>query len=444
MAATPQDHARFSPSGASKWMVCPGSLALERGIKDTSSKYADEGTAAHELAAWVLNEKRDDAWYYHNAPISIINGKYKTPDELRDFKDPIKSDSTFIVDQSMVEYVNEYVDNIRLYSSLPGAITLIEHRVDFSHIVDVPGQFGTSDAIIVTPNELIICDLKYGMGVPVYAERNKQLMIYALGALDIARIFYDVQRVRIVIHQPRIENLSEWDLSVEELEAFGKDVRIAAQVAKKVMDIKVIDETFIETYLNPGETQCRWCKAKATCPALERKVTDEVLGDFLDMEAADSMEDDVLLASIDHANTAVKRSEPEVLSRHLKAVPLIEMWCKAVREATYLRLMNNEHVPGFKIVEGRKGNRTWINTEMVEELIGDREEVWTKTLKGPAAVEKLLKDEKELWKNEVSKLIIQAPGKPSVAPETDKRPAIDIGAMASDFDDITEGDFDDI
>lgn len=443
MAATPQDHARFSPSGASKWMNCPGALALEKGLKDTSSKYAEEGTAAHELAAWVLQDKHPDAWCFENAPIRIINGKYKSPEALKNFKDPIITDNTFIVDQSMIEYVNEYVDNIRLYSSLPGAVTFIEHRVDFSHIVGVPGQFGTSDAIIVTPNELIICDLKYGMGVPVHAENNKQLMIYALGALDIARMFYDVQRVRLVIHQPRIENLSEWDLSVEDLEAFGKGVGIAAQVAKSIMDETDIEK--IMPHLNPGESQCRWCKAKATCPALERKIADEVLGDFLEMAEVEKMEDDVLLASIEHAKeVVVKRAPSDILARHLKAVPLIEMWCKSVRETTYMRLMEGEQVPGFKIVEGRKGNRAWVNTEMVAELIGDREEMWTKALKGPAAVEKLLKDDKDLWKNEVSKLITQSPGKPSVAPESDKRPAIDPRESGVDFDDITEGDFDDI
>ena len=152
----PTQHARLSPSGADRWMQCPGSLVMEEGIPDTSSDFADEGTAAHELAGWCLTDGTAYAAGYLGRKIEVPSrdGKTKT---------------TWEVTQEMCDYVQEYVDAIR--AKAEHGDLYVETRVNFSRFVNVPDSFGTSDAIIVMDKqkELNVDDLKYGRGVRVYA-----------------------------------------------------------------------------------------------------------------------------------------------------------------------------------------------------------------------------------------------------------------------------------
>lgn len=399
-------HARLSPSGAHRWIACPGSLALEAEYPDDSSSYAAEGTLAHDIAGQCLEDGLD--------PASFLGKRFEVDGYV------------FTVEEDMVRHVADYMSLVRSFSE--DGVLLIERRVDFSPVVGVEDSFGTADAIIIKGDTMTVVDLKYGMGVAVSAENNPQLMLYALGALNDYGDLADFKEICLVIHQPRLNTVSEHWIKVEDLAAFGEEARSAAAVCLDAIDLYGTLDDWAEKYLDAGPKQCRFCKAKATCPALRTEV-DGAVGTVATAEDMKSF-----LHSVD----------PDDLGAAMDKVDMVEQWCKGVRAETERRLLAGVEVPGYKLVEGRRGNRRWSDEALAEALFKSFrfriEDMYDLKLINPTAAEKLLKDNPRRWAK-LEKLITRADGKPSVAKVTDRRPekavdntAAELRALAFDGD----------
>ena len=236
------------------------------------------------------------------------------------------------------------------------------------------------------------------MGVRVDAQENEQLMLYALAALENFGVAYDFKEVVMVIHQPRLNHVSEYVVPVEHIQAFAERAREAAQRALFANDPEYV----------PGEKQCKFCKAKAVCPALKAEV--------------DSMTADVATPA-DFADLV--QGDSKALAEAMKRVAVIEQWCAAVREEAERRLVAGETVPGFKLVAGRKGNRKWTDEEAVEKLLHksgiEYDAIFETKLASPTKIEKLLKSNSVLL-DDVMKHTVRPDGKPSVVYATDQRP----------------------
>lgn len=411
-------HAKLSPSGAHRWMACPGSVVLESNLPDSSSVYANEGSAAHLLASWALRDKMD--------PSNYLGEKIRVGDD------------EFVVDKEMCDHVRDYTKLVREYAE--GGHLLVEQAVPIGHITGEEGATGTSDAIIVHGDErrLTVVDLKYGMGVRVDAADNPQLMLYALGAYEVASLLADFDTVVMVIHMPRLNHVSEWSIPIRDLFAFAElasywaaQTRQAeADEAAALVSGRPTDSDWPKRYLNAGEKQCRFCRAKATCPALRDEVVETYAGST--PATAAEFADLVPIVVDDECGD-------NYLSIAMGKVALVEDWCKAVRAEVERRLFAGKEVPGYKLVEGKRGNRRWADEDaaikaMKSAKIKDAD-MYKRTLISPTEAEKRLKGSPATWAKVLAH-VTQSEGKPSVAPVTDKRPALAIRAVADDFRDL--------
>ena len=438
-------HAKFSPSGADKWMTCAGAIAMEEGIPDSSSEYADEGTAAHFLASESLSNNTHPATYIGR----VIEVGRNT---IHDFDGAIWQASpeyegwvlrsSYTVDADMVAHVNTYVQDVR--KSVGTGELLVEQRLDISCLTGEEGAEGTGDAIILKPDEklLEVHDLKYGQGTIVSPVSNRQLMTYGLAALMQYEMLGDFDEVLLVIHQPRVSHKPlEWRISATDLRTFGEVVKAKAKDAMIAFEHRAnwLPKGLSESvaYLEPSEDGCMWCRAKATCPALAQQVMSTVADDFVDLsqDIAPQLEG-VSDRTMDGAN----------LANCLKAVPLVEMWCKAVRAKSYAELSGGADVPGFKLVEGKMGNRQWSDEAEAEAMLKMMkckvDEMYDLKLISPTSAEKIFGEKGSApsvkrW-NKLNALITRKPGANSVAPADDPRPAIVINRAAEFVDESGE------
>lgn len=389
-------HAKLSPSSAHRWMRCPGSVRMESGIPDTTSDFAEEGTAAHELGAIALDTGKDAEFYIGEVIYTSPSGK------------------EWIVDHDMADNVQKYLDDVRHHAI--GGELLIEQKLDFSKWV--PEGFGTGDAIVLKDDMIEVIDLKYGRGVQVYSEDNEQLMLYALGAYNQYPAIEDFSNVTMRILQPRKGHADAYMISVKHLLEFAEEATRAAYRT-----------THPDAPLIAGEKQCQWCRAKATCPEAAKAMALEIGSDFEDLTSSKP-----LIAQ------DLSTLSNEQLALIFPKLDFIEAWCKAVRAHVYSALDTGEDVPGYKMVAGRRGSRAWDDDKAVEELMKKSmrlklDEMYTKEILSVAQAEKLLKSNKKKW-GRLTEHITQSAGKPTVAPEGDKRPAL--GKVADDFDNLLE------
>lgn len=421
-------HALFSPSSAHRWMRCPGALAMEAPFPESDTDYSREGTAAHELASWTLEDGRNIASAY--AGRLATNGVEITDD--------------------MCEYIQGYVDTIlqRVKDlSLGGAVTvdlMVEQRVDYERFVGQPDSFGTSDVIIAATYKdgstlIDVHDLKYGYRT-VYAKENEQMMTYALGAIATYDILYpNITRASMTIHMPRKRFEDSWECGIEELLAFADRQRAAAYLAAGTIEAAAEKGPgAIDGTLRPGAKQCEWCKAAGTCPAYRSFVEATVAMDF----------DDLPPEKVE-VEKAAGRSTMQTLEQNLTFVPMIEAWCKAQRAELERRLFAGEKSSLFKLVKGKMGNRAWVNKPEAEQILKDMrfrvEEIYKMELITPPAAEKLIaKKHPRRWAR-LKKLIGQAEGGISVAPMDDKRDPVEPNQAApDDFADLPPEEGDDL
>jgi hypothetical protein len=368
-------HAKLSASGSSRWLNCPGSVKAEEPYSDQSSDsfFAREGSCAHEVADICLKSQ-------NNADYQIGFEHFGVP-----------------VDKEMTDYVQEYLDYVRSFETKNTRLWA-EERVCFNHVV--PEGFGTCDAAVLDFNTktLNIFDLKYGQGEAVFAENNSQGQLYALGFLnELDFLDDDIETIVIHICQPRKGMFTEWAITKADLLAFGEWVKERAALALSGDAERV-----------PGEKQCRWCKAKDSCRAL-MGFTQKVLAS--DFDNLDAMPDPNVITD-----------DEKRLILHSRKI--IENFLKAVEESVFERLNKGDDFEGYKLVEGRSV-RQWNDAaeDYLVSQLGDN--AYNKKLIGITAAEK------ELGKGSLNDFTYKPAGKPTLALETDKRPAIDV---KNDFD----------
>ena len=376
----PEKHAKLSASSAHRWMNCNPSANLEREFADKTSEAAAEGSAAHALCEHKL---RKALKMRSVRPVS----KYDS-DEMEMYTD------------SYVEFVLEQIEVAKQHCTDP--FVLIEQRLDFSCYV--PDGFGTGDCLIVADKLLHIIDFKYGLGVLVDAAENPQMMLYALGALQLFDALYDIDTISMSIFQPRRENVSTWTITVAELKEWAEKIlRPKAELAFKG-----------EGEFNPGPW-CTFCKAAVKCRA--------------------RAEEKLALAQYEFAKPPLLTDEEieDILSR----LDDLTKWANEIAAYAQDAAINHgKQWNGFKLVEGRSVRKYSDEAAVVAAATAaGYRDIYKKSLISITEMEKFMG--KKTFTEVLGGLVIKPQGKPTLVPASDKRPAIHTGAN-HDFTEITE------
>lgn len=408
-------------------MTCPGSIPLvialtERAqvVEGASSEYADEGTAAHTLASRALEYGRPAA-YFHGEQIQA-------------------GERVFVVDDEMATAVQVYLDEVN--SRIGKGTLMFEQRVQFSGAIGIPNQFGTSDAIILSDDakRAQIGDLKYGQGVKVFVEENKQLMTYAVGVLEtFDMIMSDVEEVDLFICQPRLDHIDSWTVSVERLRQHAAEMKLAAGAALEGCASLRETGTIPEELFKPSDDACFFCPAKPYCEPLRKHVSALVFDDF------EALEDPAALEVLG-APAVPGGDKLGVLYGFLE---LIEDWARGVRAEVERMVFAGMEVIGpdgqrMKLIEGKRGNREWTNEQVAEArlagLVPPDKLYKPRKLVSVADVGKMFnkKATQAQWEA-LQDIITQSPGKAKVALGSNPAPPYVAAAGAGEFEDLGDG-----
>ena len=370
----PKGHAVLSASSSDRWLHCPPSARLCESYADKGSDYAAEGTDAHALCEYKLRK--------------ALGLPAEDPTEnLTWFNEEMNDCAT-----GYAAYVLEQVEAAKQICADP--VVLIEQRVDFSCWVD--GGFGTADALIIADGTLKICDYKHGLGVLVRAEKNPQLMCYALGALELFDKIYDIDTVSMTIYQPRRDNISNFEMLKDDL------YRWADEVLKPTAELAFAgDGNFL-----CGEW-CGFCKAKTDCRARAEANLELARYEFKLPPLLTDKDIEDILAKVD-----------ELVS-----------WASDIKEYALRQAISGKEWSGWKLVEGRS-NRKYVNDTVVAEVVEHAGyDPYERKVLGVTAMQKLLG--KSRFDELLSPYIEKPQGKPALVPESDKRPAM--STAAADF-----------
>lgn len=386
---TPESHALLSASSSSRWLHCTRAPRLEEGFPESTSPYAEAGRVAHAMA-----ELKARKYFVEPMSTRTYNARLKK----------LKEDPHY--DRGMDASTDTYLDYLKELAMGFGDVqpfVALENRVDYSDYA--PEGFGTADCIIIGSGRICIVDYKNGSGVPVEAEHNSQMMLYALGALKVyAPIYGDtIREVHLAIVQPNAGGIKEWSLTRAELEAWGEDVvKPAAALAFAGEGAFAPDE-------DPNGW-CKFCRAAPVCRA--------------------------------HADQAARlafqpQTPPELLSdaevgERLTLVKQFQAYAKLLESYAEKTLLLGKPIPGFKLVEG-KTSRVWTNGmdvafEALKRAGIDEALLWKREPVTPPGLEKTLG--KKTYEEVVGPLVTRVPGKPALAPESDPRKPYNAAAAA--------------
>ena len=367
-------HALLSASSSHRWIHCPPSVRVCESYEDKGSSFAAEGTDAHTLCEHKLK--------------TILSIHSKDPTEDLTYYSQEMEDCA----DSYAAYILEQVESAK--KSCADTLVLIEQRLDFSRYVE--GGFGTGDCVIISDGVLHIVDYKHGQGVLVEAKDNPQIMLYALGALAIFDGIYDIDSVSMTIYQPRRDNVSTHTVFKESLYQWAEDIlKPAAELA----------------YTGEGNFQsgewCQFCKAKHECRARAEQIMELARFDFKLPPLLSDQEIEIILSKVDD----------------------LVSWASDIKDYALQAAVSGKLWNGWKLVEGR-ANRKYINEQVVAEVVSAAGyDPYEQKVLGLTAMTTLLG--KKRFEEILSNYIEKPQGKPTLVPESDKRPVIH--AAQNDF-----------
>ena len=381
---------KFRPSYSATTLNCPGSLLASLAAPDASGVAAAEGTLFHRLIAeWQMTGDK---------PLYALGQAF-----------PIDG-HTVVADDEMFTHAQTCLER---YATLPGQ-PQIEVRVDISSLTPIPGQSGTADRVHVYPGTVEIIDWKYGKGVQVFARWNTQLLCYALGVVDRFGDEYLIETIRLHVAQPRLDHYDVWEISREELELWAAWARSQWQIAWEPDAPRI-----------PSGKACQWCRVRIDCPARQVMLERVVAETFEEVVTAE--EQQKALAAV----PALPEPPPppslptDRLAWLYRYRRTFELWFKDIGEELLRRGQEGEDIAPWKVVEGRRGNRAWVNEPAAAHAVAHLGvSPYPTTLASPAEVERRLGAvgiKGQAAKNFVALYTDRAPGKLTLAPTEDNR-----------------------